>query len=84
MSIFVRADESFHFPRITIPTGIYRGCYPPGKKWPRADCMEMETLIFTFNKKFLTESSQWHADITLGQLVELAVKQCQVKGGSTD
>lgn len=46
--------------------------------------MEMETLIFTFNKKFLTESSQWHADITLGQLVELAVKQCQVKGGSTD
>ena len=63
--------------------GVYRGCYPPGKKWPRADCMEMETLIFTFNKKFLTETSQWHADITLGQLVDLAVKQRQVKGGST-
>ena len=58
---------------------IYRGCYPPGKKWPRADCMEMETLIFTFNKKFLTETSQWHPDITLAELVDLAAKQRHVK-----
>ena len=62
---------------------VYRGRYPPGKKWPRADCMEMETLIFTFNKKFLTETSQWHADITLGQLVDLAAKQRHVKADST-
>jgi hypothetical protein len=63
---------------------IYRGCYPPAKKWPRADCMEVETLMFTFNKKFLTETSQWHTDITLGQLVELAAKQRTVKADGTD
>jgi hypothetical protein len=62
---------------------VYRGCYPPAKKWPGADCMEMETLMFTFNKEFLTETSQWHAAITLGQLVELAAKQRTVKADST-
>ena len=62
---------------------VYRGCYPPGKKWPRADCMEMETLMHTFNKKFLTESSEWHSDITLAELVDLAVKQRHVKADST-
>lgn len=58
---------------------IYRGRYPPRKsKRPQADCMEMETLIFTFNKKFMTENSEWHADITLDQLVDLAAKQHKV------
>jgi hypothetical protein len=60
---------------------VYRGRYAPSKKWPKADCMEVETLIFTFNKKFGTETSQWNADVTLAQLVDLATKQRQVKDG---
>lgn len=63
--------------------GVYRGQYPPGGTlWSQADDMEMETLTLTFNQAYLTETSQWHADITLGQLVDLAAKQRQVKGGS--
>ena len=36
---------------------VYRGQYPPGGKlWSQVDCMEMESLMFTFNKKFRTRS----------------------------
>lgn len=62
---------------------IYRGRYPPRKKRPQADCMEIETLMLTFNKKFMTESSHWHPDITLAQLVDLAVKQRHANADST-
>lgn len=57
---------------------IYRGRYPPCQKWPNADCMEVETLIFTFNNKFGTDTSQWNDDITLAQLVDLAAKRLTV------
>jgi hypothetical protein len=49
---------------------IYQCLYPPRKFWPVADSLEVESLGMILQRKFGFSPSQWHKDITIGEIVD--------------
>lgn len=54
---------------------LYRACYPRWKIWNQADSMEIETLVLDLEERFETELPDLYPEISLGDLVELALKK---------
>jgi hypothetical protein len=54
---------------------IYRACYPRWKIWKLGDSMEIESLIITLEKEEGIEVLDYNPNISLGDLVELAIKK---------
>jgi hypothetical protein len=54
---------------------VYRARYPPKAKWPKGDCMEIETLIWTVGQKFGVQTGEWQKDMTFAHVVSLAAKK---------
>ena len=50
---------------------IYRSCYPRSGLWYwfSADRMEVESLFISLQKKFNFQTSEWHNDITINEIV---------------
>jgi len=53
---------------------IYRACYPRWKIWQFGDSMEIESLIMILEKEDGIEILNYCPEISLGDLVELAIK----------
>ena len=53
---------------------IYEACHPRRKFWVWGDSMELETLAQNLKKRFGIELSKEHSEITLGDIVEMALE----------
>jgi hypothetical protein len=74
-------DSRYQFARDDRILDIYRNFYPRWWFWLGTDCMEIESLLGDLNKKFGFEASNWHEDITIGDIVDfLAENQPGVDG----
>jgi hypothetical protein len=67
-------DDRYRFGPDDQVMGIYRAVYPRWKLWQAADSMEIETLMLDLKKRFGIDCSMWQPDISLAELVSLAVE----------
>jgi hypothetical protein len=65
-------DDRFKFGPDDQVMDIYRARYPRWKGCWSGDCMEIESLMVELEEQYGISVEDWHADISLGDLVELA------------
>ena len=63
-------DHGYHFAPTDRIMGIYRAHYPRWQFWNFGDSMEIESLMTELNERFGVADDNWHANITLGELVK--------------
>jgi hypothetical protein len=66
------SDDRYKFAPDDRISDIYRACYPRWKVWKLGDSLEIESLMMDLSKRFGVETSGWHTDISLGEVVGLA------------
>ena len=54
---------------------IYHACHPRWKFWDWGDSLELETLTQNLEKRLGIELHEEMSDITLGEIVEMALKR---------
>jgi hypothetical protein len=75
-------DDRYKFGPDDKVTDIYRACYPRWKGCWSGDSMEIESLMMDIEKQYGIDVEEWHSDVSLGELVELATeKQSTGRGG---
>lgn len=55
--------------------GIYEAVYPRWKVWLATDSMEIETLAMNLDENFGIETSEWHPEITVSEIIALAAER---------
>ena len=68
-------DDRYKFSPDDKVTDIYGACYPPGKGCWSGDSMEIESLMMDLEKQYRIDVEEWHSDISLGEIVELATEK---------
>lgn len=63
--------QRYRFAPTDTVAEVYRACYPRWKFWIIGDNLEIESLMKVLEKSFRIDGSQWHADISLGEIAAM-------------
>ena len=63
-------DDRYRFAPADRIMGVYQACYPHGRLWKIGDCMEIETLMMDFQRRFRLDDVEVR-EMTLGEVVRL-------------
>jgi len=74
-------DSRYRFGPDDHVMDIYRACYPRWKLWLSADSMEIESLMADLEKQYGCDVEDWRPDISLADLVELALRRQDQREG---
>lgn len=64
-------EDRYRFCKSDRIMDVYHSLYPRWKFWKIGDNMEIESLMADVNQQFGVNDQNWHAELTLGEIVEL-------------